>query len=113
MHPFGGSSIEREVGVIFSTDDQFIFETLFAPFKAAFGYKHDAMANLKQRIEFIRPRITDMFDFEKELIERKSLDISALKGSSDYTYLRSIMIDRLDTLSTLGTYPNMLPCLRV
>ena len=113
MPPFGLSSIERNVGGIFSPNDQFIFETLFAPFKAAFGYEQDAMTDFRQRIKFVRPLMDKMFDFEKKLIERNSLDIYTFKASSDFAYLRSVMIDRLDTLSKLGTYPNMLRCLNI
>ena len=38
MEPFGKTSINRQVGSIFSEDDQFILRTLFYPFSVRFGY---------------------------------------------------------------------------
>ena len=52
MNPFGKTSINRNIGLIFSKNDQFILRTLFYPFMVSFGYveenSNQFKANLKK-----------------------------------------------------------------
>jgi hypothetical protein len=108
MQPFGKTSINRPVGSVFSRDDQFILRTLFYPFSVRFGYVEENLEQFKDDLQNIRPLLNNVFDFEKELIERTKDDIKVFVQSGPYLYLRSGLIDRWNTLNKFGTYPNMI-----
>ena len=52
--------------------------------------------------------IDQLFDFEKKLIEQNQLDTENFIKSGPYLYLRSVLIDRWNTLNEFKTYPNMI-----
>ena len=65
--PFGKASINRQVGSIFSENDQYILRTLFYPFSVRFGYVKESFEQFKMDLQSIRPMLDQMFDFEKKL----------------------------------------------
>ena len=108
MNPFGKTSINRKVGSIFSNNDQFILRTLFYPFNVQFGYVKRDFEQFKADLEAIRPLLDQIFDFEKTIVERTKSDPEEFVKTGSYLYLRSGLIERWNTLNTLGTYPNMI-----
>jgi hypothetical protein len=108
MNPFGQTSIKRKVGSIFSENDQFILRTLFYPFSVRFGYVEENLEQFKADLQSIRPMLDQMFDFEKNIIQRREADPEQFMKSGSYLYLRSGLIERWDTLHKFGTYPNMI-----
>jgi hypothetical protein len=50
MEPFGKTSINRKVGIIFSENDQFILRTLFYPFSVRFGYAKENKEQFKNNL---------------------------------------------------------------
>jgi hypothetical protein len=113
MNPFGQTSIKREVGSIFSENDQFILRTLFYPFSVQFGYVEENLEQFKADLQSIRPMLDQMFDFEKNIIERREADPEQFMKSGSYLYLRSGLIERWNTLNKHHTYPNMIEPLKI
>ena len=113
MTPFGKSSINREVGMIFSESDQFVLQTLFYPFSVRFGYVEENLKKFKTDLKAIRPMIDEMFDFEKRIVEAQAMDPAQFMRSGSYCYLRAGMVDRWNTLVRFSTYPNMFRALRI
>jgi hypothetical protein len=68
MEPFGKTSINRKVGIIFSENDQFILRTLFYPFSVRFGYAKENKEQFKSDLETMRPMLDSLFDFEKAIV---------------------------------------------
>jgi hypothetical protein len=108
QEPFGKTSIKRKIGSIFSENDQFILRTLFYPFSVRFGYTEDNEEQFKLDLQKIRPLIDEMFDFEKKFVAETEADPELFMKSGSYLYLRSGLVERWNTLSKFGTYPNMI-----
>ena len=108
MEPFGTSAIDREVGAVFSDSDQFILRTLFYPFSLRFGYAEENDNQFKIDLQKVRPLLDNLFDFEKEIVERTKVVKENFIKSGSYVCLRSVLVERWDVLNTYGTYPNML-----
>ena len=113
MDPFGKTSINRKVGSIFSENDQLILRTLFYPFSVRFGYTEENEAQFKNDLETIRPMLDSLFDFERAIILETEADPGLFMKSGSYLYLRSGLIERWNTLSKFGTYPNMINPLQI
>jgi hypothetical protein len=113
MEPFGKTSINRKVGIIFSENDQFILRTLFYPFSVRFGYAKENKEQFKSDLETMRPMLDSLFDFEKAIVAKTEDDPNQFMKSGSYLYLRSGLIERWDTLSKFGTYPNMIKTLEI
>ena len=113
MEPFGKTSINRKVGVIFSENDQFILRTLFHPFSVRFGYAKENKEQFKSDLETIRPMLDSLFDFEKAIVVETEADPEQFMKSGSYLYLRSGLIERWDTLNKFGMYPNMIRPLKI
>ena len=113
MEPFGKTSINRKIGSIFSENDQFILRTLFYPFRVRFGYTEENEKQFKVDLQKIRPMIDDMFDFEKAIVAETEADPELFMKSGSYLYLKSRLIERWNTLSKFGTYPNMINPLKI
>jgi hypothetical protein len=113
MEPFGKTSINRKIGTIFSESDQFILRTLFYPFSVRFGYAKENKEQFKNDLETIRPMLDSLFDFEKTMVAETEADPEQFMKSGTYLYLRSGLIERWDTLSKFGTYPNMIRTLEI
>ena len=113
MEPFGKSSINHKVGLIFSENDQYILSTLFYPFSVRFGYAEENLEKFKKDLQTIRPMLDQMFDFEKKIFQNKKMSIEKFMKSGPYLYLRSRMIERWNTLNKFHTYPNMLTPLKI
>jgi hypothetical protein len=113
MNPFGKSSINREIGSIFSKSDQYILQTLFYPFNVRFGYVKANADQFEIDLQIIRPMMDNMFDFEKVIVERTYVDPEQFMESGSYLYLRSVLIERWDILNEYGTYPNMIKPLTI
>ena len=105
---FNPSSIKRQVGSIFSENDQFILKTLFYPFRTRFRYVDENPVKFKHNLKTIRPMINQMFDFEKTMADRQGIDPNDFIKLGFYLYLRANMIERWKTLNEFHTYPNML-----
>ena len=108
MSPFGGASINRPVGSVFSEKDQFVLRTLFYPFSVRFGYRKPAPVEFEKNLEEIRPLLDDMLDFEKEMAERSNIDHARFKRNGVYLLFRASLMDRWEVLDELGDYPHML-----
>jgi len=113
MNPFGKNAINREVGSIFSEDDQFLLRTLFYPFSVHFGYIEPNLEKFKNDLQTTRWMLDKMFDFERTIVERTHADPNTFMKSGSYLYLRSILIDRWNILNKFYTYPNMIECLTI
>ena len=55
----------------------------------------------------------EMFDFEKTIVEQTHVDQEQFMKSGSYLYLRSGLIERWNTLSKFGTYPNIIRPLKI
>ncbi|MBD1132939.1 hypothetical protein IDH16_02255, partial [Pelagibacterales bacterium SAG-MED45] len=108
MDPFGKSSINRKLGLVFSKNDQFILRTLFYPFSVHFNYVKENLEQFKNDLTTIRPMLDQMFDFEKKITQNTKTDTEKFMKSGPYLFLRSGMIERWNTLNKFNTYPNML-----
>ena len=111
--PFGKTSINRKLGLVFSKKDQFILRTLFYPFNVRFGYVEENLEQFKNDLISIRPMLDQMFDFEKKIVKLNKLNVNEFMKSGSYLFLRSGMIERWNTLNKLHTYPNMLTRLKI
>ena len=112
-NPFGKTSINRKLGSVFSTNDQFILRTLFYPFSVRFGYVEENAEQFKIDLQTIRPMLDDMFDFERTIAEQTEVNPKQFMKSGSYLYLRSGLIERWDILKEFGTYPNMIKPLNI
>ena len=113
MNPFGKTSINRKLGSVFSTNDQFILRTLFYPFSVRFGYVEENAEQFEIDLQTIRPMLDDMFDFERTIAEQTHVELEQFMKSGSYLYLRSGLIERWDILKEFGTYPNMIKPLNI
>ena len=113
MGPFDHKPIKRNVGSIFSENDQFILRTLFYPFSVQFGYVKNDLEKFKIDLHKVKPMLDEIFDFEKVIIERTNQDNDYFVQSGLYTYFRSILKDRWDILNEFHTYPNMINPLKI
>ena len=113
MDPFGKTSIDRKVGSIFSKNDQFILRTLFYPFSVRFGYIEENEEQFRNDLREIRPKIDEMFDFEKRIAEKTMINFEQFTCSGSYLYLRSGLIERWNTLNEFNTYPDMIEPLKI
>ena len=113
MNPFGKTSINRKLGSVFSTNDQFILRTLFYPFSVRFGYVEENAEQFEIDLQTIRPMLDDMFDFERTIAEQTEVDPEQFMKSGSYLYLRSGLIERWNILNEFQTYPNMIAPLRI
>jgi hypothetical protein len=113
MDPFGKSSINRKVGLIFSENDQYILSTLFYPFSVRFGYVKENLEKFKNDLQIIRPMLDQMFDFEKKIAQNTKVSSEKFMKYGPYLYLRSGMIERWNTLNKFNTYPKMLSPLKI
>ena len=57
--------------------------------------------------------IDEMFDFEKKIVAQTEADLGLFMNSGSYLYLRSGLVERWNTLSKFGTYPNMINPLKI
>ena len=113
MDPFGKTSIKRKIGSIFSENDQVILRTLFYPFRVRFGYTEENEKQFKVDLQKIRPMLDEIFDFEKKIVAETETDPEFFMKSGSYLYFRSCLIERLNTLTKFGTYPNMIRPLKI
>ena len=113
MDAFGKTSILRNVGSIFSENDQFILRTLFYPFSVRFGYRSEESEVFKAHLHAIRPMLEVLFDFEVNIISRNSTHPKNFKASGDYLYFRSALIERWEALNKHGTYLKLINPLRI
>jgi len=108
-----GKVNESKVGRIFSANDRFILNTLFYPISTRFGYVEENLKQFKIDIQKIKPMLHQMFDFEKEIINRTKKSKEDFEKSGMYLYLRTKMLERWEILNKFYTYPNMLKPLKV
>ena len=113
MDPFGKSSINRKLGLVFSENDQFVLRTLFYPFSVRFNYVKENLPQFKKDLQSIKPMIDQMFDFEKKIVQQTNMNTEKFMKSGTYLYLRSGLIERWNTLNEFQTYPNMLTPLKI
>jgi len=113
MNPLGKTSINRELGSVFSKNDQFILRTLFYPFSVRFGYAEENLEQFKSDLQAVRPMLDQMFDFEINIAQHTEMNIETFMKLGSYLYLRSGMIERWNTLNTFLTYPNMIIPLKI
>jgi tetratricopeptide (TPR) repeat protein len=113
MEPFGEDANNDKVGDVFSENDQFVLRTLFYPFSVRFGYQNADPVQFDKDLQEIRPRLEDMFDFEKAIIEKTGTDPATFKRQADYSLLRAGLLDRWEVLSSFKDYPHMLTPLAV
>ena len=108
MQPFGKKSVSREVGLIFSEKDRFIFQTFFYPFSCRFGYETENQSKFLLDLEKIATMIEDPFDFEIKMARKLDMDIKNFCASGHYLYFRSVLQKRLLLLKKYHTYPNLI-----
>ena len=108
QEPFGKTSIERKVGLVFSKRDQLILSTLFYPFSVRFGYVSENFEQFKENLQTIRPLLDAVFDFEKIIMAQTPNETHSFINSGPYLYFRSGLIERWKTLNKFHTYPDMI-----
>jgi hypothetical protein len=113
QEPFGKTSIKRKIGSFFSKNDQFILQTLFYPFNVRFGYTEENGEQFQKDLQKIRPMIDETCDCEKKIAVQTEADLELFIKSGSYLYLRSGLVERWNTLSKFGTYPNMINPLKI
>jgi hypothetical protein len=112
MSAFGKVN-KSKVGSVFSDNDRFIFNTLFYPFSSRFGYVQKDLKKFKKDLKKIKPMLCEIFDFEKDIINRAKINMKDFKKLEMFLYLRSKLLERWDTLNKFHTYPNMLKPLKI
>lgn len=113
MEPFGDSSTSRPVGAVFSGQDRLVLDTLFYPFSVRFGYTEPEPDGFRENLAHIRPRLDDMFDFERVLAERSRTEEAFFKQSGSFRLFHRALLDRWQVLDELGDYPGMLTPLEI
>ncbi len=108
MAPFGTPASAAPGQAVFSERDRFVLETLFAPFRARFGYCKPEPERLREDLRAVRPMLDGLLDFETALVEAAGVAPDAWKGGADYLLLRAGMMDRWRLLDEAGDYPRML-----
>ena len=111
--PFDKKAINKKIGEIFSLNDQFIFETLFYPFRKKFGYVEKNDRKFLKDLKKIRQMIDDIFDFEKKFIEINKKNKDDFIKSCSYKFLREVLKERWSTLNKFQTYPNLINPLKI
>ena len=103
--------IRAETGRFFSSNDQFVLNTLFYPLSAKFGYVEQNDNGFRSNLEKIRPLIEEPLDFEIALSEKFSTEYPDLKMTGAFKYLHATLISTWHTLKENGTYPHMVKTL--
>ena len=67
----------------------------------------------KNDLQEIRPKLDEMFDFEKRIAEKTRMSFEQFICSGSYFYFRSGLIERWNTLNKFYTYPNMIEPLKI
>ncbi len=111
--PAFGNMPKSKFGEVFSNNDRFVLETLFYPFSVSFGYAKEDKKKFKNDLKKIRPKIDNMFDFEKKIAEQTKLSSKQFMKNGHFLYLHSRMTERWQTLNENYTYPEMLSPLKV
>ena len=112
LSPFGEIN-KSKVGKVFSKNDRLILSTLFYPFSVRFGYQKENLFLFKNNLLKIRPMLDQLFDFEKNIINKTQVNSEQFKNSEMYLYLRAKLIERWRVLENFHTYPNMLKPLKI
>ena len=113
MKPFGQTSIERKIGLVFTKKDQLILKTFFYPFNVRFGYIKEDAKQFKKDLKTIRPMLDELFDFEKTIIDKTKVCNEDFMKSGSYLSFRSILIERWNLLNKHYTYKNMIRPLNI
>jgi tetratricopeptide (TPR) repeat protein len=113
MSPFGGVTMKRRVGEIFSDSDQLVLGTLFYPFSVRFGYRDDDPAAFKRNLAAIRPSLDLMLDFETAMADRAETGHDQFMASGAFRLLHASLIDRWSILDEFGDYPGLLTPLEI
>ncbi len=113
MPPFGEFAADRPIGTVFSDQDRHVLGTLYHPFSVRFGYAKEDSGGFRENLDDIRPRLNDMFDFEKVLAEQSKIDPEAFKQSASFRLLHGALLDRWRVLDEFNDYPGMLAPLEI
>ena len=111
--PFDKTAINKNIGEIFSLNDQFVFETLFYPFRKKFGYVEKNHKKFLKDLKKIRQMINNIFDFEKKFIEINKKNKDDFIKSCSFKFLREVLKERWSTLNKFHTYPNLINPLKI
>ena len=111
--PFDKSSIDREIGEVFSDRDQLILRTLFYPFRVSFNYCEVDEDGFLEDLQIIRPMLDQAFDFEENFLNENFSDPQKFKKSAAFLYIRRVLIDRWNLLSKAKTFPNMVNPMKI
>ena len=109
MKPFGETSINRELGAVFSKNDQYILRTLFYPFSVKHGYAKEDRRKFEVDLAKIKCELLNPFDFEKTIIARSSFEEKDFRKNSSFIFFHNFISECWDVLNTHGSYPNMIP----
>lgn len=113
MSPFNDTCLRRPGGTVFSERDRAFLGTLYYPFRVLFGYCPANPEGFKRNLKVARQTLSDLFDFEKDLIEKINMTAEPFMHSGDFLMFRAALTDRLDVLEEFGTYPHMLTPLEI
>ena len=83
---------------------QYILNTLFYPFSVRFGYIKENIEQFKSDLKTIKPKIEQIFDFEKVILHRINEDERMFLKSGPYNYFRSVLRDRWNILNNFKVY---------
>ena len=102
-----------KTGTRFTSNDQFILNTLFYPLSARFGYVEENEAQLKRDLQEIRPLIDTPLDFEKKLAEDFLPDYPELEMTDAFKSLHAVLVGSWRRLDEYGMYLNNIKALPI
>ena len=112
LHPqlkgFETTNIDRDLGVLFSKRDQFIFKTLLYPARVRFGYQQPDPDGHKKNLKTVETLLDEPLDFEVNLYNSLQGISTPLKGLRQYRYLHNLLKSQFKSASN-GHCPNERP----
>ena len=101
----------NKIGAFFGATEQFVFDTLFYPLSARFGYVEKNDAQFREDLREVRPLLDEPLDFEKTLAKDFPPDYPDLEKTEAFKSLHAVLIGLWHLLDEHGTYPYMVKAL--
>lgn len=91
---FDTANIDRKSGLFFSKNDQLVFQTLFHPARAHFGYVEANETEFRQNLKIVDRQINKPLDFERALFEGRG-DVEKVEA---YNGMRAVLRGQLEKI---------------
>jgi hypothetical protein len=102
---FESSSIDRDIGVLFSERDQFIFKTLLYPARVRFGYQEEDPERHKKDLKKVKPLLDEPLEFEVKLYNLLRGVSTPHRALRQYQNLRLILKAQFSMVSKRSNLP--------